>query len=169
MSPPLATRKDLARLFVGTGVELGVAGGAFSAVILKESSCELLWSIDRWSDHHSPGQCKAASMSLVRLGLGRCVPLRMTFNEAAALFAPESLDFVYIDGYAHTGQEDGMTLDQWWPMLKRGGFFAGHDYDQRWPKTVAAVDRFMLANGLRFYLTGESEPDQYPSWWTIKP
>ena len=75
-------------------------------------------------------------------------------------------DFIYIDGYAHTGQEEGDTLEGWWPKLKQGGIFAGHDYDiKRWPLTVAAVDSFSTSVDKKINLTQEN---QDKSWYIIK-
>jgi hypothetical protein len=164
----LASRGELAMRFYGQGVELGVAAGAFSREILRNTSVSRLFSIDRWADHHDAREYKSAVESLVAYGQGRGMPLRMTFNEALLLFEDGSLDFIYVDGYAHTGQEGGKTLSDWWSKLKVGGIFAGHDYDPaKWPKTVAAVDRFAYEHDLIIRLTGGA--DQYPSWWGIKP
>lgn len=162
----LLNRNELAaRFFTGTGVELGVAKGAFSRVIAHYAS--RLWAIDRWSDHHGLAEYKGTADRL----FGKCIPLRMTFDEAAPLFDDESLDFVYVDGYAHTGQDGGKTMDQWMPKLKPGGIMAGHDYHPKWPKTQAAVDEFVHRNRLKLHTTttaDEEGADQYPSWWVRK-
>lgn len=161
----IATREDLAGKFTGAGVELGVAGGAYSETILKRSDCAMLYSIDRWNDHHSPAQYLAVIRRLMPYR-SRNLVLRLTFAEAAPLFLNAALDFVYIDGYAHTGQDNGETLRQWWPKLKPGGIFAGHDYHPtKWPLTVAAVDAFAASVAHRPQLTTEPA---YPSWWMIR-
>jgi len=165
----IPTREILAHWFVGEGVELGVAAGVFSQAILDAGKCNKLWSIDRWSDHHNLREYRLAAMRLAWAGQGRCIPLRMSFAEAAPLFADRTLDFVYIDGYAHTGQEAGQTLEQWWPKLKPGGLFAGHDYHGRWPATVAAVNDFVTRHGLTLRVTHECPPAGFPSWYCSKP
>lgn len=166
----LRNRSELASLFVGEGVELGVAAGAFSKLILKQSKCVRLWSIDRWTDHHDPKEYIEASRMLVQFGRGRCVPLRMTFREALPLFKDGSLDFCYVDGYAAGGQENGQTLEDWWPKLRPGGIFGGHDYDSKWPATQKAVHAFVAKHSLRLHVTGNPDdtgPDQYPSWFVV--
>lgn len=160
------TREKLASSFTGEGVELGVAAGYFSASILCSPTVTRLWSIDRWTDHHDLQEYKKATEFLARRGQGRCIPLRMTFAEAAALFADESLQFIYIDGYAHTGQDGGKTLAEWWPKLKSGGVFSGHDYHPQFPLTIAEVDAFAQKYQLQVNFTKET---RYPSWWLIKP
>jgi predicted O-methyltransferase YrrM len=167
--PYVATREDLAGfMFVRTGVELGVAAGHYSAEIAEHVT--MLWSIDRWSDHHGTAEYLRA---VKRLDRSNVRVVRATFEEALALFPDGSLDFVYIDGYAHTGQEGGKTLEQWWPKLRSGGTFAGHDYHPRWQLTVDAVDAFMQARELDFWITQEVPDEElrtgFPSWWCIKP
>jgi hypothetical protein len=163
-----ASRSELAKTFYGEGVELGVAAGAFSEIILKQGRIRQLWSIDRWSDHHGISEYFEASKRLSRAGQGRVLTLRSTFSEALPLFNDESLDFVYIDGYAHTGQEGGATLRDWWAKLKPGGIFSGHDYHPRWAATVKEVDRFAEAHSLQVSTTAASG-DEFPSWFLIKP
>lgn len=133
-------RNELAHLFTGEGIELGVAAGNFSLTILKESPCKKLWSIDRWNDHHDVAEYAKASQRLIQRGRNRCIPLRMTFSEALPLFPDESMDFIYIDGNAAKGQENGRTLEDWWPKLKPGGIFSGHDYHPRWAATMSVVN-----------------------------
>lgn len=161
----VSSRDILACHFTGTGVELGVASGAFSSKIAKSEKVERLWSIDRWCDHHDSREYKNAAASLIKSGNGKCVPLRMTFSEALPLFPDSSLDFIYIDGYARQGQEGGKTLSDWFPKLKVGGIFSGHDYHPEFPRTIKAVDRFASEIGASVNLTSE---EKYPSWWFIK-
>ena len=53
--------------------------------------------------------------------------LRETSGEAATRFEPESLDFVFIDG---DHSYEGVLKDcrTYYPLLKNGGIFCGHDY-----------------------------------------
>lgn len=159
-------RRGLAAMFSGNAVELGVARGDFSRMILQNGECRRLWSVDRWSDHHDLAEYHKAASMLISTSPGVCIPLRMTFDEALPLFADSSLDAIYIDGYASGGQEGGATLANWWPKLKVGGLFAGHDYDPKWQPTIDAVDRFAAETGFVFSLTVESEG--FPSWYGRK-
>lgn len=163
----MKNRNELAALFQGTGCELGVAAGAYSKQILTNPKVAKLYAIDRWNDHHGIKEHKLAAERLAVAGAGRCVALRMTFAEARPLFEVNSLDFVYVDGYAHTGQEEGKTLEEWWPLIKPGGILAGHDYCPRWQPTMDAVDDFVKKEGLKLEVTAGEEA--FPSWWVIKP
>ena len=42
-------------------------------------------------------------------------------------FEDESLDFVYIDA-SHKYEDVKDDLAKWWPKVKKGGIFCGHDY-----------------------------------------
>jgi hypothetical protein len=98
----------------------------------------------------------------------RSIGLRARFDEALALFPPAALCFAYIDGYAHTGNEDGHTLRDWWAKVRPGGLLAGHDYHPRWPRNLAAVDAFRHAHAdhlSAFHLTAD---DPFPSWIAVK-
>jgi SAM-dependent methyltransferase len=90
---------------------------------------------------------------------------KLKFEEALGLFEDEYFDFIYIDGYAHTGQDEGKTINDWYRKLKVGGFFAGHDYSSTWPKVIESVDSFALRNNLKINLT---KKDKFPSWYVLK-
>jgi len=159
----------------GVAVELGVCEGRFSEEILKGSSFDVVYSIDRWAGeggpdkadkYHGEEQYRRVVEKLSVFGR-RSMIIRASFSEAVKTFDDGYFDFIYIDGYAHNGQEEGQTLWQWWPTLKSGGLFCGHDYDkQMFPKTVKAVDEFFASLGLEMGLTTR---DQYASWYTWKP
>ena len=163
--PALLTHHSLTRL----GAELGVAGGTYSEHLLRHAPIRRLYSIDAWSGErgHDLIQCDAATRRLSKYG-ARSIVLRARFAEALALFDDAGLDFVYIDGYAHQGNEDGETLQQWWPKIRPGGILAGHDYHPKWPRNLAAVDAFREAHGdgiSQFQVTAE---DRFPSWVIFK-
>jgi len=165
-------RLELAKaLFSGAGAELGVAAGDFSDEILRYCpAVTLLWSIDRWSDHHDLGEYWRVADRLAVYG-ERSRVRRCTFAEAAAMIPDGSLDWCFADGYAHTGQDGGRMLAEWWPKLRSGGIMAGHDYHPDWPATIQAVDAFVDALGLEMGFSDEyaKERGEWPSWWVRKP
>lgn len=164
-------RAQLAQLIPpgGTAIELGVAAGLFSDQLLSGGPGFTLVSVDRWSDHHDDAEYRMALRLLSRHG-ERSRVFRRTFDEALELFVDGRFDFVYIDGYAHTGQEGGKTLRDWWPKLKPGGIFAGHDYSHQYPDTVKAVDEFMesIGRGEPGNMFEQTLGDELPSWWFVK-
>ena len=62
----------------------------------------------------------------------RAFMLRGLSEQMVKLFANNSLDFVYIDGN-HAYDFVKQDMEMWWPKLKKGGLFCGHDYlDIEW-------------------------------------
>jgi hypothetical protein len=127
----------------GVGIELGVAEGVFSQQILETGILAHLYSVDMYEGDrgHDVAQYARAFRRLSEFYQHSSL-LRMRFEDAINLFQDEFFDFVYIDGYAHTGQENGSTIDEWYPKVKTGGILSGHDYHPKFPLVVAAVDRF---------------------------
>ena len=94
--------------------------------------------------------------------------MRRASRDAASSFSNQSLDFAYIDAnhaYAHAA--DDIAL--WWPKIKIGGIFAGHDYlDGDLPQgrfgVKRAVNEFIARTGQRLFIT----PETWPTWYVIK-
>ncbi|KKC27811.1 class I SAM-dependent methyltransferase [Sphingomonas sp. SRS2] len=168
-------REDVATLFGegAIGIELGVAAGDFSERILKFNHVGYLFSIDMWAGDRGHG------VDQYREAIARLSPyrernsiIRMRFDEALDLFNDASLDFIYVDGYAHDGELNGATFRDWLPKLKRGGIIAGDDYAPDWPLVVQAVDAFVAANGLELHVIDCHEDNwnsMYPTWFAMKP
>jgi hypothetical protein len=164
------TRAELALMVPhnGLAIELGVAAGEFAEALMRANPRMRYCGIDRWSDHHDEREMRIAA---ARLEPWPSATLhRATFREALTAvlaWSADLADLIYIDGYAHTGQEGGETLRDWWPMLKPGGIFAGHDYDPtHYPQTVEAVDEFARQHRLELFII---EEPPHPSWWLRKP
>lgn len=161
------------------GVELGVANGGLTKRFLDLAHFSHFYAIDKWDDAgHSIHEYNQV---VDRLG-GRA-DLSIIRTEAQSWLAsvPDGLlGFIYIDCYAHTGQDNGSILSAAWPKLAEGGLFAGDDYDRRvWKLTFNAVNRFAESVGkcvnvyddhLRGDVSGRklSQYDKSPSWWFNK-
>lgn len=166
------TRFDVIEDLAGAnniGIELGVAAGTFSAKMVKSGRFAHFFGVDVYGDTHDTVEYKKA---LAEVGMYSCYKLlRMTFDEALDLFDDGSLDFVYVDGFAHTGEEGGKTLVDWYQKLKVGGIMAGDDYHDDWPLVKWAVNDFARQASGHIFLT-ENTLDQayshYPSWYLQK-
>lgn len=169
-------RSDIVKLLKpgAIGVELGVAEGKFSETLLRTGYFTHLYSIDMWAGdrHHDTQEYKTALRRLLPFRNVNTT-LRMRFDEALDLFPDAFFDFIYVDGYAHTGEEDGATFHDWWPKLKPSGVMAGDDYAPKWPLVMQAVDAFIAQHGLTMKILDFEKSDdrwsQYPSWVTVKP
>ena len=158
------TRAELALMIPSKGamIELGVAAGDFARQCLEIAPSITYIGIDRWSDHHDLAEM-AKAQAIVKSERGWL--LRETFANAADQFPDEFAHLIYIDGYAHTGQDNGQTLDDWWPKVRKGGIFAGHDYCKEYQPTIDAVNRFAAKHGIAINVINDG---RHPSWWLKK-
>ena len=121
------------------GAEIGVNTGVTTEYWLQNLKIQKLYAIDPWLPYDGPSAgtthpTEPMAEGHYRETLSRIAPfkdkvevLKMTSEEAAKIVPDDSLDFVFIDGnhsYEFVRQDMGL----WWPKVKLGGIFAGHDY-----------------------------------------
>lgn len=165
-------RYDVVKELLGTdniGIELGVAKGDFSKKMIQTNKFRKFYGVDMYNDTHDVNEYKFA---LRNVGIEENYNLlRMTFDEAYDLFDDNYFDFIYIDGYAHTGEEGGETIFQWYKKCKVGGIIAGDDYHDDWPLVKWAVNDFVKQSNLKLFITDKTENEgfsKYPSWFVVK-
>lgn len=160
----LKNRIELAQLlrergYSGWGVEVGVHTGTYSDVILEHSNLSRVFSVDAWHGDE-PGlpigktdleAFKLTADTLWRHGY-RSVMIRQKSVDAAHIFADKSLDFVYIDAN-HTYEAVCSDIEAWWPKVKPGGIFAGHDFNDCSPEVKRAVWMHCKRHDLPLWLT----------------
>lgn len=81
-------------------------------------------------------------------------PVRKPSLEAAQDFEDEFFDFIFIDA-AHDYENVSKDIRAWYPKLKKGGFFAGHDYNNSWTEVNRAVDDWIRENNLSLEMAGQ--------------
>ena len=159
--PDFLNRKNL------VGIELGVAKGKFSKKMINSGKFKFYYGVDKYSDHHDSKEYLEA---LKNIGFEKnFILLRTSFESALNLFEDNYFDFVYIDGYAHGGQEGGKTFSDWIKKVKIGGIICGDDYDQKFPLTVAAVDHLAEHTNNQLFITNKDLYDNdghkhFASW-----
>jgi len=138
------------------GVEVGTFQGDFSKEILENTSLKL-YMVDVWrslgneyndaSNHKYYQTAYADTMNNIKGYEDRAVMIRSNSRQAVELFNDESLDFVFIDAnHAYDFVKEDIEL--WYPKVKKGGIFAGHDYmDLEWYQ-----DPHFLPNGKDKYI-----------------
>jgi hypothetical protein len=67
-------------------------------------------------------------------------PIRMESLKAVDLYEDESLDMVFLDA-SHKYEDIKNDMIAWYPKVKKGGIFSGHDYPS-WTQVVRAVEEF---------------------------
>ena len=151
------------------GIELGVAGGNFSKRMVKSGKFKKFFGIDLYEDHHNTKEYIEA-LKLIGLNSNYTL-LRMSFDEAISLFSDSYFDFIYFDGYAHTGEEGGKNFSDWFCKLKVGGIFCGDDYHDDWPLVKWGVNNIVSQLNCDLNVTGKTEDthlNKYPSWFFKK-
>lgn len=155
----------------GYGAELGVAKGSFSRAILSNSKFKRVFSIDAWeSGTRYHRRRSVAVKALNKYSLRSCV-IWGFFSNAKDLFGDHTLDFVYIDGFASDGELEGQTFEEFYPKVRSGGVFGGHDYDKRFPLVQEAVQRFVEKHGLQIHIIPGAGTtwDCCDSWFVVVP
>jgi SAM-dependent methyltransferase len=151
------------------GIELGVAGGHYSKRMVQSGKFKRFYGVDLYEDHHDTKEYISA-LKLVGIEEDYTL-LRMSFDDAIELFEDTFFDFIYFDGYAHTGEEGGKTFSDWYRKLKVGGVFAGDDYHDDWPLVKWAVNDIVSKLDCELNITGKVENthlNRYPSWFFTK-
>ena len=152
------------------GAELGVANGDLTHRFLDLDHFSEFHAVDKWDDHHSIHEYHRV---IERLADYEELQIwRQPASTWLSSIPDNTFGFIYIDCYAHTGQDDGAILRAAWPKLADGGVFSGDDYDTAFPLTIRAVDRFAesVGHSVRKY-TGfrRSQPyDNHDSWFYVK-
>lgn len=157
--------------------EVGVYKGEFSEHILKIVRPSKLYLIDPWyyetsseyertwyggkigvNQTHMDSLYESVQRKFAReIAQGTVVIVRAKSGDALRSFAPEALDWVYIDGnhsYEYVREDLELSLR----AVKRGGFLAGDDYHLNgwWGDGVTrAVDEMRAVCATRMILDGQ--------------
>lgn len=117
------------------GLEVGVEYGIFAKQILSSWSGRLV-CVDVWEhqqDYDEPTNKKDFDVMFkdfnerMKPFSGRVMIVKNLSNVACEFFPDEHFDFIFIDAN-HQYKYVKNDLDCWWPKLKSGGLFSGHDW-----------------------------------------
>jgi len=142
--PTFKQRTDLGHILekegLTRGAELGVQKGSFANKILsKWEQCNYYLLVDVWApleNYEDIANVKKddqdanmkTALDVTEKIFGDKVQFCRNFtSECVKTIPDESLDFIYVDA-RHDFLGVYTDLKEWWPKLKRGGIFAGHDY-----------------------------------------
>jgi hypothetical protein len=121
------------------GVEIGVWRGENALNILENTDIYLLYLIDPYirydeynineiSSHPNMDENEEHAQKILEPYRDRVVWVRSKAHQAA-MYVPNDLDFVYIDGN-HSLESIQQDIKDWYPKVKKGGIFAGHDFQK---------------------------------------
>ena len=156
------------------GAEIGVWRGEFSESILKRWDGVLLL-VDSWKpkegyEHKKKEHEENKAETVARTEkFNRSVIMHMDSKEASKQISDGRLDFVFIDGdHSYEGVQNDLKL--WYPKIRSGGLFCGHDYLDGFNGETqfgvkSAVDEFAKKLKMKPFIFGEKK---YPCWAWFK-
>lgn len=135
------------------GAEIGVSTGRFTAYLCNSMPDLRMIAVDRWEEQpranaetylkadgwqHEESYAKFCEFT-ERNYPGRVSIRRKDSVEAAYDVADGCLDFVFIDA-DHSREGCLADINAWTPKVRMGGMVSGHDYNDKWPGVIEAVN-----------------------------
>lgn len=154
------------------GAEIGVASGIHASCFLLELDIDMVYLIDpyiTYKDEYETVKLERAremeSNAYIKLAKykHKIRWIKKKSVDAAKFIASNSLNFVYIDAN-HTYKSVAEDILSYYPKVKKGGLFSGHDYD--YESVKRAVDEFINNQNLKLY-TERIRCRKY-DWWAWK-
>ena len=154
------------------GVEIGVYKGENAIEMLANCPALFLFLVDNYDritkdaagtypyTSEEMKLVKAEAIQLLQSFNNRYMFIFKSSNEAVKEFNDLFFDYIYIDG-DHRYEQIKQDLDFWYPKLKLGGIFAGHDFNEG--GVNKAVNEWFINNKLQYF----TEIPSY-DWWSIK-
>lgn len=133
--------KALDKLDCKTGIEIGVRKGGNLKNLVKNPKFKegKLYGLDCWHEAPERPEINDVGFSQFQLDQQYLQVINMFANqehveivrdfseEGSQKFEDGYFDFIYIDA-AHDYDSVKKDVEIWWPKLKEGGIFSGHDY-----------------------------------------
>lgn len=124
------------------GAELGILRGDLFFYLLDRFPHLCLIGVDSWRGEHRSvplDQYRQEVFSKIVAYGPRALALCRTTDEAAMEVQNGSLDFVFIDA-DHAESSVRRDIANWLPKLTATGWLIGHDYSDKFPGVMAAID-----------------------------
>jgi hypothetical protein len=149
----------------GPAIEIGVARGEFSEMILKQTNCTPVYSVDIWRNFEFKHEQTKLRLKPFK---ERSIILKKTSEDGSKFFQKKYFDFIHIDAN-HSYKSVKQDLKLWWPLLKKNGLFSGHDYMPCGAKgekfgVIEAVNEFCKEKNISINIVGK----RWKSWYIIK-
>lgn len=165
------TRKDFVKIInrigLKVGVEVGVCRGLNASWILENSFLRVLYGVENWSVKNCH-KCRKETEDVMEKYGDRFVWRVGNSSDEADKFEDNSIHFLYIDG-DHRYKSVIKDIRKWYPKVRKGGFFGGHDYvEAKKCGVIRAVDEFFGEIKRDFFLVDQDCKETNTSFWMIK-
>lgn len=161
---------------IGEAIEIGTYIGEFAIPFLANWKGKMLHVVDPWMPYKEYQEDDKFTVDLAdkfavfkertHMFSDRIIIHKMMSEAAVSRFMDERLDFIYLDGN-HNYDFIKRDIELYWPKLKPGGIFAGHDFEAngKWAQHVrrAVLEFFGGANIPIYYVSGDAH-----SWYVYK-
>lgn len=117
------------------GVEVGSYAGESALILVGSGKFRRLTCVDIWLPTHAEGEAEFDRVAAAHPEIRK---LRQPSLEAASVFAPRSLDFVYLDA-DHRYRAVVADITAWRRRIRPGGYLTGHDFARRNQSVIKAV------------------------------
>lgn len=151
----------------GVAAEIGVDMGYYAKGILSQWKGKHYLAVDLWAHQDSKVYWETVhfdhTVSFQRASDTahadpRMILMKMSSTFAASLLADNILDWVWIDAN-HDAPYVLEDMNAWWPKLRSGGIFSGHDYPL--PGVYHTVNKWMEEHRMKMVHVDSS-------WWSVK-
>ena len=173
----MKNRQALAEHFAACGLmvgaEIGVGNGAYSQQLCAAGLT--VYGVDTWASWRRQSYPVALALLAAEIQAGRFLVMKQSSLDAAATFAPGSLDWVFIDADHRYAAVKG-DIAAWAPKVRAGGIVAGHDYCRlkrsAQDGVIRAVNEAVAERGVTLQVTewdwtNPSRDSRQPSWWFV--
>jgi predicted O-methyltransferase YrrM len=155
------------------GIEIGVLHGETTAFLMETMPNLVLYGIDPYAEYKDwdgnivhENDFVYRSMEARTSKYDNFTHLRMTSDDAVNMFEDESMDFVFVDG-DHSYSQVKKDLANWYPKVRKGGLFCGHDYSAIMDVKLA-VDEFIKTQNMEDGFVMQHHPEQDMWYWFKK-
>jgi len=169
------------------GIEIGVCRGENIAELLRTCpNIKKMYGVDPWQAYAinklnrppnfqtiTQTECdewhkRAHELLAQPIKHGKVELLRKQSLDAARQFPDGFFDFVFIDG-DHSYLAVLADLDAWWPKVKPGKIFSGHDFRLRDVDVREAIFEFAKKHGVQVNEPVKGIVNAGPCWYIKKP
>lgn len=124
------------------GVEVGCDVGAHAEAILTHASVDKLYLVDRFDNPNLYWYLKGRLETKPNCRQRFEIMNMDSYRAARELdYMKEGFDFVYID-ITHDADTVLQSLNDWWPLVKKGGLLGYRNYSDTYSEVKKAVDLF---------------------------
>jgi len=149
------------------GIELGTYQGDTTEYLLKNVPNLKLYGIDPYQPYidwnggtmDNPDGLYDFFMNKISPYGVRYHHYRQTSDDAVVNFADENFDFIFIDGL-HTYEQVLKDMENYYPKIKKGGLFSGHDF-----KVIDGVNKAVIEFASRYNKIIDYDPTQDVWYW----